>query len=97
MLLPLFALLANLIFYLPSFSRHNSLQYLVTSQIYDEDWIIFHCLGKIDKAISCLTYNLKMVELIEVQVSENDLKLVRFQLKNAERDYYLGIVVKNLL
>ena len=38
-----------------------------------------------------------MVELIEVQGSENDLKLVRFQLKNAERDYYLGIVVKNLL
>lgn len=57
----------------------------------------FIALGKIDKAISCLTYNLKMVELIEVQVSENDLKLVRFQLKNAERDYYLGIVVKNLL
>lgn len=76
---------------------HNSLQYLVTSQIYDEDWIIFHCFGKNCKAISCLTYNLKMAELIEVQGSENGLKLVRFQLKNAERGYYLGIVVKNLL
>lgn len=76
---------------------HNSLQYLVTSQIYDEDWIIFHCFGKNCKAISCLPYNLKMAELIEVQGSENGLKLVRFQLKNAERGYYLGIVVKNLL
>lgn len=76
---------------------HNSLQYLVTSQIYDEDWIIFHCFGKNCKAISCLPYNLKMAELIEVQGSESGLKLVRFQLKNAERGYYLGIVVKNLL
>ncbi|GAY66550.1 hypothetical protein CUMW_249590 [Citrus unshiu] len=57
----------------------------------------FIALGKIDKAISCLTYNLKMAELIEVQGSESGLKLVRFQLKNAERGYYLGIVVKNLL
>ncbi|KAL9454359.1 hypothetical protein AB3S75_009865 [Citrus x aurantiifolia] len=78
-------------------SPDRSLPESSTMQIYDEDWIIFHCLGKIDKAISCLTYNLKMVELIEVQGSENGLKLVRFQLKNAERDYYLGIVVKNLL
>lgn len=50
----------------------------------------FIALGKRDMAISCLTYNLKMVELIEAQGSENGVKLVRFQLNNAERDYYLG-------